>query len=68
MLLGISFLIVLIVSILVGVFIVQLIWNQVMPDVFGLKQIDFWQTLGLLILANVFFGAHCNASNVSLYQ
>lgn len=32
-----------------------------MPDVFGTKQIGFWQTVGLLILVNILFGGHCNA-------
>lgn len=36
-----------------------------MPDVFGIKEIDFWQTFGLLILSGIFFGGHCNATNVS---
>jgi len=46
------------------VLITQIIWNTIMPDVFGLKQITFIQTLGLLVLANIFFGSHCNMSSV----
>ncbi len=63
--LGLAALIVLIVSIVIVVFITQLLWNFVMPEVFGLKQIEFWQTLALLILTGIFFGAHCNASSIS---
>jgi len=58
-------LIVLIVSIVIVVFITQLLWNYVMPDVFGLKELEFWQTLALLILTGIFFGGHCNASSVN---
>lgn len=58
-------LIALIVSIVIVVFITQLLWNYVMPDVFGLKELEFWQTLALLILTGIFFGGHCNASSVN---
>lgn len=57
-------LLVLIISILLVVFITQLLWNYVMPDVFGLREIGFWQTLALLVLSGIFFGAHCNASSI----
>lgn len=63
--LGLGALIVLIVSIAIVVFITQLLWNFVMPQVFGVKEIEFWQTLALLILTGILFGGHCNASNVS---
>lgn len=56
-------LIVLIIVILIVVFITQLLWNFVMPDVFGLKEIEFWQTFALLILSGIFFGCHCYTSN-----
>lgn len=58
-------LIVLIISIVIIVFITQLLWNFVMPGVFGTKELEFWQTLALLILAGIFFGGHCNASSVN---
>ena len=45
---------------LVGVTLVSLavmaLWNAVVPAVFDLKPITFWQTLGLLILSKIFFG------------
>ena len=62
---GLGALIVLIVSIVIVVFITQLLWNFVMPQVFGLKEIEFWQTLALLILSGIFFGGHCAANNMS---
>lgn len=37
-------------------FIVQWLWNLVMPDVFGLKEIGYWQAFGLLILTKILFG------------
>lgn len=32
------------------------LWNWIMPSVFGLGVISFWQTLGLLILFRLIFG------------
>jgi len=43
------------IGIIIGLLITQAIWNYTMPEVFGLKQITFLQTLGLVILANIFF-------------
>jgi hypothetical protein len=63
--LALSALIVFIIAILIVVLFTQFVWNYVMPDVFGVKTIEFWQTLALLVLAGIFFGGHCSASNIS---
>lgn len=47
-----------IVALAIFTFIFQWIWNAVIPDVFGLKKITLWQTLGILILASILFGGH----------
>lgn len=36
--------------------IVMLLWNWLMPTIFGLIAINFWQALGLLVLARILFG------------
>lgn len=36
--------------------LVMLLWNLLIPDIFGLITIDFWQAAGLLILARLLFG------------
>lgn len=36
--------------------LVMLLWNALMPDIFNLGTITFWQALGLLVLAKIFFG------------
>jgi hypothetical protein len=36
-------------------FLVAWLWNGVMPKVFGLGTITYWQAVGLLILAKIFF-------------
>jgi hypothetical protein len=47
-----------IVAFFVFVLIFRWIWNGVVPNVFGLKTITFWQALGILILASILFGGH----------
>ena len=32
------------------------LWNVLMPAIFGLPAIDYWQALGLLLLSRVLFG------------
>ena len=36
--------------------VVMLLWNWLMPVVFGLGAISFWQALGLLALARILLG------------
>ncbi|TFG85262.1 MAG: hypothetical protein E4H20_00740 [Spirochaetales bacterium] len=39
--------------------IVMLLWNWLMPDIFGLKRLDYWQAWGLLALCTILFkGMH----------
>ncbi len=37
-------------------FLVMSLWNSLMPALFGLHVITFWQALGLFLLAKIFFG------------
>lgn len=43
--------------------IVMHLWNWLMPAVFGLKLITFWQAIGLLVLARVLVGGLSGGSN-----
>ena len=36
--------------------LVMCLWNWLMPAIFGLTAICFWQALGLLVLAKLLFG------------
>ena len=36
--------------------IVMALWNWLMPALFGLKLITFWQAIGLVILSKILFG------------
>ena len=40
---------------LVG-YVVMLLWNWLMPELFGLSTITYWQAFGILILAKIIFG------------
>lgn len=38
---------------------VMLLWNWLMPEIFGLCKINFWQTFGIIFLSNALFkGSH----------
>ena len=36
-------------------FVVMELWNRLMPVIFGLHAISFWQALGLLVLSKILF-------------
>jgi hypothetical protein len=47
----------LILAALVGFgFVTMYLWNWLMPVIFHLPEITFWQTVGLLVLSRIFFG------------
>jgi hypothetical protein len=42
----------------IGGEIVLQLWNWLLPQLFGWRQITFWQALGLLLLCRILFGGH----------
>ena len=40
----------------IGGEVVRLLWNWLLPPLFGWRQITFWQALGLLALCRILFG------------
>src|SRR3954465_5721657 len=47
---------------------VRLLWNWLLPPLFGWRQITFWQAIGLLALSRILFGGlgmHGGRSNYS---
>jgi hypothetical protein len=40
----------------IGGWIVQSLWNWLLPPLFGWHQVTFWQALGLLALCRILFG------------
>lgn len=39
-----------------GGFLVQWLWNWLLPPLFGWPAVTFWQALGLLVLCRILFG------------
>ena len=35
--------------------VVMLLWNWLMPDLFGFKHLDYWKAWGLLVLCTILF-------------
>jgi hypothetical protein len=40
----------------IGGTITQLLWNWLLPPIFGWKELSFWQALGMLTLCRILFG------------
>ncbi len=38
--------------------VIQWLWNQLMPPIFGLPEVSYWQAVGLVVLAHILFGHH----------
>ena len=34
----------------------MVLWNNLIPEIFGLSKISYWQAAGLMILAQILFG------------
>ncbi len=39
-----------------GSLVLMWLWNLLLPVIFGIKMITFWQAVGLLILSKILFG------------
>jgi hypothetical protein len=35
--------------------VIMLVWNAIMPGIFGLGEVNFWEALGLLVLGKLLF-------------
>ena len=52
-----------VVAVFVFILVFRWIWNHTVPAVFGLREITFWQAVGILILASILTGGHRVVSN-----
>ncbi|MBE9462489.1 hypothetical protein ACFP1I_10375 [Dyadobacter subterraneus] len=43
--------------------IVMMLWNNILPELLGVKHITFWQSAGLLVLCKILFGGFGFAKN-----
>jgi len=48
-------------------FVVMKLWNWLMPGLFGLHLISFWQALGLLVLSKILFGGFRGGPGARMY-
>jgi hypothetical protein len=46
--------------------LVMSLWNALLPGIFGLRTINFWQALGLLVLSKILFGGFRPSAGVGL--
>lgn len=46
-----------IVAVFIAPFIFQFLWNNTVPEIFGLMKIRYWQAFRLLLMASMVFGA-----------
>ena len=44
-------------------YFVMLLWNWLMPEIFGLGLINYWQAFGLIVLARILVGFHGHGHN-----
>lgn len=42
---------------------VMWLWNWLMPELFGLQTVNFWQALGLLVLCGALFRSSSSSSS-----
>lgn len=52
------------IAILMG-YVIMSLWNWLMPDIFGLTTITYWQAVGLFILAKFLFGGFGGSNDSS---
>jgi hypothetical protein len=43
--------------------LVMVLWNWIMPEVFGLKPLTYWQSWGIVLLAHILFKAGSSSSH-----
>lgn len=37
-------------------YVVMILWNNLLPEILGVKTITFWQAMGIFILSKILFG------------
>lgn len=48
-------------------FLVAWLWRVTLVDIFGVKQISFWQAWGLMLLSQILFKAHMQSNLRSMH-
>jgi hypothetical protein len=53
---GFGYILMILVGLAILGYVFMLLWNMLIPEIFGLIQISYWQALGLLAMAKIVFG------------
>jgi hypothetical protein len=64
---GVKIAVFVVLGILVFGFVVMRLWNWLMPALFGLRAIGFWQAVGLLVLSKILFGGFRRHGGPGMY-
>lgn len=43
--------------------VLMMLWNWLMPDLFGIPEVSFIQSLGIMILSSILFRSHVSGSS-----
>lgn len=52
-----------IIAVAIFTTVAMLLWNWLMPAIFNLPEITFWQSLGIIILSKIIFGGMHHGSH-----
>ena len=59
---GIFMIVIMLLFVLLIGFVVMWLWNWLLPDLFGLRAINYWEAVGILALSKILFGFGGNSS------
>ena len=45
--------------------VVEVLWDSIMPDIFGLPEITYWQAIQLFLLTYLLIGGGATASTIT---
>lgn len=46
-------------------FVIKALWNWLMPEIFNLGEITYWQGMGILVLSKILFGGFSSNNNTN---
>lgn len=64
---GLKFILLIALAALVLGYVVMHLWNWLLPAVFGVHMINYWQALGILALARLLFGGFRGRPGPGMY-
>ena len=56
MLYGLKFVVLVVIAIAAAGAVVMSLWNWLLPELFGMPAIGFWQAIGVLVLSRILLG------------